>query len=61
MNDEPTESRQNECPCGHPLGGYYMCLNSRIYGPCSDENCGGVCDDTYGNCTSDDCACGEDS
>lgn len=48
-----------DCPCGHPLGGYYMCLNGRIYGPCEVEECGGVCDDTWGVCASDDCACAE--
>jgi len=37
-----------------------MCLNGRIYRPCDSEFCGGVCDDTYGYCTSDDCACKED-
>ena len=58
---EPTGSRSDSCPCGHDLSGYYMCLNGRIYGPCSDENCGGVCDDTHGTCTSDDCACEENS
>lgn len=47
------------CPCGHPLGDY-MCLNGRIYGPCESEFCGGVCDDTFGTCTADDCACEED-
>lgn len=47
-----------ECPCGHPLGDLYMCIRSRpeIYGPCPDENCGGVCE-YYGDCTSPDCAC----
>jgi hypothetical protein len=53
--DAPTR-----CPCGHWTGGDYMCLNGRIYGPCGDANCTGVCDDTYGRCTSDDCACEED-
>lgn len=46
-----------ECPCGHPLGGDYACLNGRIYGPCGHGNCYGVCDDTHGSCTSEDCAC----
>lgn len=46
------------CPCGHSLGDY-MCLNGRIYGPCSDENCRGVCDDTAGYCKSGNCVCGE--
>jgi hypothetical protein len=53
------QASANDCPCGHPLGGYYICLNGRIYGPCSDENCGGTCDDTHGRCTSDNCACEE--
>lgn len=37
----------------------YLCINGRIYGPCSSEECDGVCDDTYGRCTSDDCECDE--
>jgi hypothetical protein len=47
------------CPCGHWTGGDYQCLNGLIYGPCGDENCGGVCDDTAGVCKSDGCACEE--
>lgn len=46
-----------DCPCGHPLGGDYACLNGLIYGPCGDENCTGVCDDTHGTCAADDCTC----
>ena len=48
-----------ECPCGHPMNDVYLCINGRIYGPCSSEECNGVCDDTYGRCTSDDCECDE--
>jgi hypothetical protein len=49
------------CPCGHWTGGDYMCLNGSIYGPCGDDNCGGVCDDTAGTCREDDnCLCGDD-
>lgn len=53
------EQAPKECPCGHPLDGFYMCLNNRIYGPCTDENCGGVCDDTHGICKAENCACEE--
>lgn len=48
------------CPCGHWTGGDYQCLNGRIYGPCSDTNCTGVCDDTHGRCSADGCLCKED-
>lgn len=48
------------CPCGHWTGGDYMCLNGRIYGPCGDENCTGVCDDTHGYCRTDGCRCQEE-
>lgn len=65
MSDEqspkPPEPQPDGCPCGHPLNDAYRCLNSRIYGPCSSEDCDGVCDDTWGNCTSDNCACQEGS
>jgi hypothetical protein len=44
------------CPCGHPLNDAYRCLNGRIYGPCSSEDCDGVCDDTWGTCQGD-CRC----
>jgi len=59
--DKTPEATSSGCPCGHDLSGYYMCLNGRIYGPCSDENCGGVCDDTHGRCHSENCACEEAS
>lgn len=52
--DAPTR-----CPCGHPMGDYYLCINGVIYGPCDHENCGGVCEDA-GTCASDGCACRED-
>lgn len=48
------------CPCGHATGGDYQCLNGSIYGPCGDNNCYGVCDDTAGTCKGDNCACGDD-
>jgi hypothetical protein len=48
------------CPCGHNLGGEYMCINGLIYGPCPEPNCFGVCEDNAGYCTHPDCACKED-
>ncbi|MFG2913324.1 hypothetical protein ACGF0D_10595 [Kitasatospora sp. NPDC048298] len=44
------------CPCGHPMGGNYLCVAGLIYGPCPDPNCGGTCEATA-DCTSPDCAC----
>lgn len=46
------------CPCGHGHPDLYLCINGVIYGPCPDENCGGVCE-AVGECTSPDCACRE--
>jgi len=38
----------------------YRCIELRIYGPCSSEFCGGVCDDTWGTCKHDEaCLCQE--
>lgn len=55
------ESRPaDRCPCGHDMGGDYMCLNGLIYGPCGDDNCGGVCEDNAGYCKGADCRCAED-
>lgn len=45
-----------ECPCGHPIGDDYLCVGRYVYGPCSDEHCGGVCEIDK-DCTSADCAC----
>lgn len=47
----------NECPCGHDLSGYYLCIRGVIYGPRPDPNCGGVCEGEAGYCTQPDCAC----
>lgn len=59
-SDRATVKPPTDCPCGHPLGGYYMCIGGAIYGPCEDEYCGGVCEETWGACTKGDCACKED-
>ena len=48
------------CPCGHGHPDLYRCIAGRVYGPCDDENCGGVCEWT-GDCTSPDCACNNDN
>lgn len=49
------------CRCGHTLGGQYQCLNGRVYGPCEDECCPGVCLDVFGYCRGDGaCACPPD-
>lgn len=50
------------CPCGHPLDmdgdpDQYGCLNGRIYGPCGDSCCNGICDDTAGFCQDADGCC----
>lgn len=47
------------CPCGHPIGEDYLCIEGRIYGPCDSEFCGGICD-YHGVCKVDGCACKED-
>lgn len=36
------------CACGHN-GDWTACINGFVYGPCEDENCGGVCE-TTGEC-----------
>lgn len=50
----------SRCPCDHQLDGYYRCLNGLIYGPCSNEDCYGVCADDYGNCKSLEGCCDDD-
>ncbi|MFF0409127.1 hypothetical protein ACFYUY_01660 [Kitasatospora sp. NPDC004745] len=45
-----------ECPCGHSMSGYHLCVAGHIYGPCPDPHCGGTCE-VVGDCTSPDCAC----
>lgn len=50
-------ARPTVCPCGHPVGDEYLCIEGRIYGPCDSEHCGGVCED-HGDCKGE-CACGE--
>ncbi len=35
--------------------GLFMCISGMVYGPCSYEECGGVCE-AYGTC---ECTCHE--
>lgn len=56
------KAKISRCPCGHTLDedgepGLLMCLNGSIYGPCGDEFCGGICDDSHGTCKSLDGCC----
>lgn len=55
---EPRPVEMVWCPCGHGHPDLYLCINGVIYGPCPDENCGGVCE-AVGECTSPECACRE--
>lgn len=41
-----------ECDCGYD-GEWTACCNGAVYGPCEDENCGGVCE-YKGDC---ECPC----
>ncbi len=48
------------CPCGHVVGSELTrCIAGRVYGPCSDDNCGGVCEFEQ-KCPSPDCRCKEE-
>lgn len=42
----------SDCLCGLD-GEWTICIESRIYGPCGEEICGGACD-FVGDC---DCPC----
>lgn len=44
------------CPCGHPMDDDYLCIDRYIYGPCTSDYCGGVCE-INGDCTAGNCAC----
>lgn len=48
------------CPCGHAVGcEMTRCIAGRVYGPCSSDVCGGVCE-FEGDCPSADCKCKEE-
>jgi hypothetical protein len=33
----------SDCACGYD-GDWWDCVDGAVYGPCEDENCGGVCE-----------------
>lgn len=42
----------NDCACAQDKE-LWICLDGEIYGPCENENCGGMCE-SAGKC---DCEC----
>ncbi|MFC1410484.1 hypothetical protein ACEZCY_14590 [Streptacidiphilus sp. N1-12] len=52
------------CPCGHPLDhlGFpdlYACISGEVYGPCTSDECGGMCETTAA-CTAAPGCCAEE-
>lgn len=42
-----------DCACGFGDGDWVACVDGRVYGPCGDARCTGVCEE-QGPC---ECAC----
>jgi hypothetical protein len=41
MTDLVEQSAEHDCGFD---GDWRQCIDGRVYGPCEDENCGGVCE-----------------
>ena len=45
----PEQVSAQSCPCGHPLDADgdpddYACIGGVMYGPCTSDDCGGICE-----------------
>ena len=56
MSEPTIHSLPSQCG-GAAGGGFWLCINGEVYGPCEHEGCGGICE-AAGACK---CSCHDES